>query len=123
MPKLNKIYYSASAIGYSLLPLMVLAQGQPGEFDTRIAQVMSTLRLIIALLFVIATLIFLWGVIQFIASSADQASRDKAKGIMTWGIIGLAVMAVAWGITTILVNYFGIPTTAPIFRQGPSGPF
>src|SRR3989338_9068797 len=102
MSKLNKFYYSASAIGYSLLPLMVLAQGQPGEIDTRIGQVMSTLRLIIALLFIIATLIFLWGVIRFIASSADEAGRAKAKGIMTWGIIGLAIMAVAWGITTIL---------------------
>lgn len=112
------------AIGYSLVPLLVLAQGtgSPDVVDTRITNVIGTMRAVIAFLFVAATLIFLWGVVKFIASSADEAARNKAKGIMTWGIVGLAVMAVAWGITTILVDYFGIPTSPPTFTPNPTIP-
>ena len=41
---------------------------------------------------------------------------------MTWGIIGLAVMAAAWGITTILIAYF-LPGggTPPGFVPPPGG--
>jgi len=85
--------------------------------DSIIDNVSGTLQTIIGLLFVIATLIFLWGVVQFIAKSGDEAGREKAKGIMTWGIIGLAVMAAAWGVVNVLVGYFGVGG-API----PPGP-
>lgn len=67
----------------------------------------GTLNSVIGILFVIATIVFLWGVIQYIAKAGDETSRNKAKGIMTWGIIGLAVMAATWGLVGILVSYFG----------------
>jgi len=104
-----------------LLPLVAAAQSIP----VILQNISNTLQTIIGLLFVIATVIFLWGVIQFIAKSGDEAARNKAKAIMTWGIIGLAVMAAVWGIVQILINYFqvggvGIP---PGPRQGGRGPF
>ncbi len=68
--------------------------------------VVQTLNLVIGLLFVLATIIFLWGVIQFITKAGDEVARSKAKGIMTWGIIGLAVMAASWGVVNILLGYF-----------------
>ena len=103
MLKLLK-FYPTLILGYSVLPLMAGAQ----TVDSIIANVSGTLQTIIGLLFVIATLIFLWGVVQFIAKSGDEAGREKAKGIMTWGIIGLAVMAAAWGVAQLLINYFGV---------------
>lgn len=59
----------------------------------------------IAILFLIATSVFFWGVIKFIFHSDNETERNKAKSIMTYGIVGLAVMASAWGIATIIVEY------------------
>ena len=99
-----------------LAPLLVAAQVT--SLQTTLVNVQGTLNTVIGLLFVIATIVFLWGVIQFIAASGDEQKRAKAKGIMTWGIIGLAVMAAAWGIVNVLVTYFGVggvatPPTIP----------
>lgn len=102
----KKLYPSFIA-GASLLPLVAGAQGEINNIITRAGQ---TMQLVISLLFVLATLVFLWGVVQFIARSGDEAARAKAKGIMTWGIVGLAIMAAAWGVVTLLLNYFQIPS-------------
>jgi len=105
MPKISKLakFYPTFILGYSLLPLVAGAQ-----IDTILQRTGSTLNNIVGLLFILATIIFLWGVIQFIAKSGDEAGRAKAKGIMTWGIIGLAVMTAVWGIVTLLIQYFGV---------------
>ena len=84
-----------------------------------IGSIEQTLDDIIWLLFILATVIFLWGVVQLIASAGDEAKRKKAKAILTWGIVGLAVMTAAWGVTTILVTYFDVPNVRPHFKPPP----
>ena len=118
MIKITTRLYPALIAGLSLLPLAAGAQ----DISSILTRVGGTMNTIIGLLFIAATLVFLWGVVMFIAGSADPAKRDKAKGIMTWGIIGLAVMAAAWGITTILIAYF-LPGggTPPGFVPPPGG--
>lgn len=103
MSKLNKLYPSLVIASY-LLPLAASAQDIPSI----LTNIKGTMNTIIGILFILATLVFLWGIVQFIAGSGDPAKRDKAKGIMMWGIIGLAVMAAAWGVTNIIIDYFGI---------------
>ena len=100
--------------GYLFLPLTATAQ----DIETIIRNVTSAARTVINILLVLATLVFLWGVVQFIAGSGDPSKRDKAKGIMMWGIIGLAVMAAAWGAAWILIAYFQA-TTTPTIPPGP----
>lgn len=95
----------ALVLGYSMIPLSALAVTY---LDTTITNVHTTLNMIIGLLFVVATIVFIWGVIRFIASAGDEKKRTDAKNVMTWGIIGLAVMAAAWGIVQVLINYFGV---------------
>ncbi|QQG45616.1 MAG: hypothetical protein HYW89_01695 [Candidatus Sungiibacteriota bacterium] len=112
MSKLLKLY-PTFVVGASLLPLVAGAQ-TPQTLSDIIQKISGTLQTIIGVLFVLATVIFLWGVIKFVASAGDETARSKAKGIMTWGIIGLAVMAATWAVVNILVNYFvgtdaGIP--------------
>lgn len=98
-------FYKVLIVGYSFLPLVAVAQT---TLDSLLPRVQNTLTSIIGILFIIATIIFIWGVIQFIVKAGDEAGRAKAKGIMTWGIIGLAVMVAAWGVVTLLVNYFSV---------------
>ncbi|MBI2640676.1 MAG: hypothetical protein HYW91_02190 [Candidatus Sungbacteria bacterium] len=64
MSKLLKLY-PAFILGSALLPLVAGAQ----QLNTILNNVGQTLRNVIGVLFVLATVIFLWGVIQFIAKS------------------------------------------------------
>jgi hypothetical protein len=115
----SHIFRVAPVVVSHAVPLIVAAQSG-GELDYRIANIRLTIDYIIGALFILATVIFLWGVVLYIRSSADEASRRKAQGIMMWGIIGLTVMTVAWGIVTILVNYFGLGQPTPQFRRYPT---
>lgn len=62
---------------------------------------------LIALLFTLATLVFLWGVLNYVMGIyGDEKKLDEAKRIMAWGIIGLLVMSSAWGIVKVLCGFF-----------------
>ena len=61
----------------------------------------------IFLLFAAATLMFAYGIVTYIAASGSPAGIQKGKNIMIGGIIGLFVMASAYGIVQILCNFFG----------------
>ncbi len=69
----------------------------------------NILNPIIGLLFVVATIVFLWGVIQYVVGSqGDEKTLEKGRHVMLWAIIGLTVMASAWGLVGILQTYFGL---------------
>jgi len=62
---------------------------------------------LIDLLFVLATVVFLWGVVQYvIGSQGDKEKVSKGKQIMVWGIVGMVIMISAWGIVRLLCNFF-----------------
>jgi hypothetical protein len=64
---------------------------------------------IIPLLFALALVMFVWGVIKFfIINSDEEAKRAEGKQFMIWGIIALAVMLSVWGLVGILKTTFGI---------------
>lgn len=61
---------------------------------------------VITILFVLATIFFLWGVIQYVIGSQGDTTKIAAgKKVMMWGIIGLTIMASAWGIVKILCDF------------------
>lgn len=114
MSKLLK-FYPTFLIGLSLAPYAA-AQTGPDTLQVTglITQFENTLNLIIIFLFVLATVIFIWGVIMYIAQSDDEAARKKARMFMLWGIIGLAVITAVWGIVNLIITYFGFDTATPI---------
>jgi len=112
-------FYPSFLTGLSLLPLIAAAQPAPTEVNTLIDQVKATFNLVITALFVIATIIFIWGVIKYVIKSDDEKARAQAKGLMLWGIVGLAVITAVWGVVNLILIYFfgsasegvqGIPT-------------
>ncbi|HEY4494425.1 MAG TPA: hypothetical protein VJB95_03310 [Candidatus Paceibacterota bacterium] len=73
---------------------------------------------IVPLLFGVALVVFVWGVVNFfILGAGEEAKRTQGKQFMLWGIIALAVMVSVWGLVAILRNTFGIegfiPQVAP----------
>lgn len=61
---------------------------------------------LIKLLFILATVVFLWGVIEFIAGANSEDKLKKGKLHMIWGVIGMAIMLSAGGIIQILQDFF-----------------
>ena len=65
---------------------------------------------VIPLIFAVATLMFVWGVVQYVINTEDEAKKSKGRQFMIWGIIALAVMVSVWGLVSILGGTFGIDT-------------
>ena len=73
---------------------------------------------IILLLFVLSLAMFFWGLVDFIRDAGNEEARQTGRAHMLWGIIGIFIMAGAWGIIIILLNTFGItpePLPAGLF--------
>ena len=63
------------------------------------AQIINPL---IGLMFAVAVVFFIYGVVEFIAAADNEETRTKGKQHMIWGIIGLAIMFGANAIITLL---------------------
>ena len=61
---------------------------------------------VIPILFAIATIVFLWGVILYITSGGDEDKRKEGRNYIIFGLIGLFVMVAIWGIVNVLVDFF-----------------
>lgn len=68
---------------------------------------------IIPLIFTLAFLYFLWGMVMFIKGADDVKKREESKKFIYWGIIGLTVMVGVWGIIKIVTSTFGLGNTVP----------
>ncbi|PIR68971.1 hypothetical protein COX93_03405 [Candidatus Nomurabacteria bacterium CG_4_10_14_0_2_um_filter_30_12] len=72
---------------------------------------------VIPLIFALATVMFIWGVVQYVINNEEDAKREKGKQFMIWGIIALTVMFSVWGLVRILGNTFGIQYAIPQLKQ------
>ncbi len=68
---------------------------------------------VIPLILALAVAMFVWGVVQYVINTDEEAKREKGKQFMIWGIIGLTVMVGVWGLVSILGSTFGIKDVIP----------
>lgn len=79
------------------------------SIDSFIASVNNhILNPIIYLLFGVAMVVFLYGVVMFIANQSNESERANGKKHMLFGIIGLAIMFSVWAFINIIINTFGL---------------
>ena len=60
------------------------------------------------LLFSLGFLIFMWGLVEFIANPTNSATKEKGKQHMIFGVLGLLIMVSVWGIVDLITNTLGI---------------
>ncbi|MGI9118164.1 MAG: pilin [Minisyncoccia bacterium] len=65
---------------------------------------------LIYLLFVVAFVLFLWGLVQFIRKSNNPDSRKIGQQHMMWSVVGFVIMFSAYTIMNIIVKTFGFKT-------------
>ncbi|MEI7709113.1 MAG: hypothetical protein WCI76_00155 [bacterium] len=63
---------------------------------------------IIPLIFVLAFLMFVWGVVKFTLNSSEEIKKEEGRQFMLWGVVGLTVMVCVWGLVGILANTFHV---------------
>jgi uncharacterized membrane protein len=63
---------------------------------------------IIEFAFLVAFVIFLYGVMEFVRGADNQDKRTAGKNHMLYGIIGFVIMFGVFGIISILTSTFGI---------------
>lgn len=66
---------------------------------------------LIMALFAIALLVFLWGLVRFIAQGGDEEVRTTAKRHILYGLLGMAIMFSAFALTRLITGVFGIDTS------------
>lgn len=68
---------------------------------------------VIPLIFALATVVFIWGVVQYVINDGEEAKKEKGRQFIIWGLIGLVVMVSVWGLVSIVTRTFnfqyGIP--------------
>ncbi|MBI2023395.1 hypothetical protein HYT01_02405 [Candidatus Giovannonibacteria bacterium] len=99
----KSIYKIAITTAYAL-PFLAFAQNVQSALQT----VQTILNAIIPILMILATIVFLWGVIKYITAGGDEEALKTGRSYMIFGLIGLFVMVAVWGIVTLLVNTFGV---------------
>ncbi|MDO8600594.1 MAG: hypothetical protein Q7R73_03170 [bacterium] len=102
----QKIFFSSFLL---LLPLLVVAQSGD-SFDTTITKFINYALSAINFLLVLATLVFLWGIIRYVSAGGDAAKVKEARSYILWGIIGLAIMGSVWALIHFLEDNLGIGT-------------
>ncbi|MCX6731514.1 MAG: hypothetical protein NTX55_00815 [Candidatus Parcubacteria bacterium] len=61
---------------------------------------------IIGLMIAIGVIVFLFGVVEFIAGSASDEKRSTGKRHIIWGIIGLFIAISVLGLMNLLANFW-----------------
>ena len=103
--------------GFSLLaaPLWVFAQTSTGAscysgqvgIQAVICKIGEILNTLIPILVVLGVVYFIWGVVQYVISS-DEEAKASGRMRMIWGIIGLVVIVAMWGLVNIVTSTFNL---------------
>ena len=94
----------------SLLVLPGISFAQ--TFKDIVIEATNISKVLMPLLFSIALVWFMWGVVDFIRNADNSEARKKGKIKMLWGIIALVAMVGYLGLTSIITNtFFGMNAT------------
>lgn len=63
---------------------------------------------LIYLLFALAILFFLYGMLEFILNQQNEEKKTTGKSHMLWGIIGITIMLGVWTILGVILNTIGV---------------
>lgn len=97
-----------AGLSLALAPLSAFAT------DTVFTKLTAFINQGIVLLLAVATIVFMWGVIQYVIAGGDEKKTSAAKTYMLYGIIGLVMMVAAWGVVRLVTDTLGVSTTETV---------
>jgi uncharacterized membrane protein YdcZ (DUF606 family) len=85
--------------------MIVHAAVDPEIFGRVIDPIISNIvNPLIGLIFAIAILVFVYGILEMIANAGDPGGREKGRWHIFGGLIGMFIMFSAWGIIYLISN-------------------
>jgi len=87
---------------------MRMAEAAQSKIATIIVNAIGLVKLAAELAWMIALVVFGWGIVRLIVASGNQEELKKAKGFLWWGIIGMFVLASIVGIIFVLQSDLGV---------------
>ncbi|MCX6756404.1 MAG: pilin [Candidatus Nomurabacteria bacterium] len=98
-----------------LLSLFIITVVSPfvafaADLGSLIFTVNKLLNQVIPVLIALATVYFIWGVIQY-TMSTDEEAKTGARAKIIQGLIGLFVIVAFWGIVGVIANSTGVGPT------------
>jgi Type IV secretion system pilin len=84
------------------------------DFPGLVSTLTTWLNSLVPLIFGVAMIVFLWGVVRYVIAS-DVKSKADGRTFIIYGVIGLGVMLSVWGLAFFVKNTFfaSAPTTVP----------
>lgn len=77
-----------------------------------ICKLQNLLNAIVPFLVALGAIYFIWGVVQYVVASEEEAKK-KGRNRMVYGIIGLVIIFAFWGLIRIVVNTLRTPNSGP----------
>ncbi len=71
---------------------------------------------IVVLMFVVAIVVFFWGIVQFIGNSNTDDGREKGKKNILWGVVGIFIMISVYSIIKLILHSVGV--SVPVYLGG-----
>lgn len=110
-PKLRQRVKKIIFWGIALTPLLVFAQAPSIEGFIRTLQ--GIVGNVVPFLIVLASVVFIWGIVTFIGAAGDVEKRIVGRKRIVWGLVGLFVMIAFWGVVTLIANSLMLPDMPP----------
>ena len=123
---MKKNLFVLSGLAFVLTPIVALAQvgisgatsgncvvGSGGTLLGLLCRIGQLLNAVVPVLIALGVVYFVWGVIQYVIASDEEAKKSGRNRII-YGIIGLAVIIGLWGLVTLLANTFGLNNNANV---------
>ncbi len=98
-----------SSVVVALVPGVALAANGLSDITTQIGTIKTLVGTTIpGLIFALALAYFLYGVLSYVSTGAEEKNRGEAKNTMIYGIIVLFVMSSVWGLVKFVQSATGI---------------
>lgn len=116
MPKINIKLFIISQVLFLLLSFPALA-AQPSGFSlseppagignvSLAGIVINITNWVLGFVTLIAVLMLIWGGIQYLTSGGDEGAVASAKNTITYAILGLVIVGIAYAVVAVVVNVF-----------------
>ena len=78
-----------------------------GSGSTGIIGILNTV--VAPVIFALAFLVFVWGVVKyFYIHGEEDTKRAEGRQFMLWGILGIVLLFVVWGLVNLLLSTLNI---------------
>lgn len=67
----------------------------------------AILEPLLFVVFGLAFIMFVWGIVEFVRDSESDDGRKKGKANMLWGVVGMVIMVSVFGIINIIIGTIG----------------